>query len=210
MLDKQLFKEQLVKAYLVMNIDYDKQKKSFPYWYEECKYLDAESFEQGIKNLYNNCNIVSLPNILHNLPKYNPYEMNDRIKILPPKNIEEYCKKYISRIYYKDKLKEYLSGKFDNQELIILNSLSEVLKRNNLDIYDFRFNNLKEIINKYKSDIKLFKFALNNLKENKEKINVEEICQHFNYRVNYIKFYGKEDFYLKDISSEAIGDSYID
>ena len=74
--------------------------------YRECRYLTDEEFKMGVATMLDNYTKVNLPNLFRSLPNYKLYENGKRID--PPRNIEEYCKKYLYKSYAEDKLKEFL------------------------------------------------------------------------------------------------------
>ena len=100
MLNKELFKKEIIKAYeftgqRIPNVEINKRM------YEECIYLTNEEFIEGMRNLINTYEKVTLPNILKSLPKYKRYDEKGNM-INTPKSIKEYCHKYLWKNYISD------------------------------------------------------------------------------------------------------------
>ena len=151
MLNKELFKKEIKETYEFLGQTIPKVnivKKM----YEECIYLTDEEFKKAMKNLIGTYEKVTLPNILKSLPKYTT--VKDGKKIDPPRNIEEYCEKYLWESYKKDKYEEYLKTLVPPERKI----LKEIQEK---------FNHNYEIPKEYL--IKLHKMNLDDLaKEYKE------------------------------------------
>ena len=103
MLNKKIFKKIIQEVYEFEQQDIP-NARNIEIMYEECKYLTDEEFIEGMRNLINTYEKVSLPNILKSLPQY--VTVKDGKEIDPPKKIKDYCEKYLTESYLMDVMGE--------------------------------------------------------------------------------------------------------
>lgn len=198
MLNKNLFKEEIKRAYKFKGQEIPEQW-ILKIMYEDCIYLPDEVFLETMENLRMSYEKVTLPNILKSLPKYGEYDENGK-RVNPPKKIRDYCKDHHKESYMKDKLTQYYNSEFNENQLKILKAVKDIMIRNGKTMYDFKEQEIRNLVNTYENKLDIFKVALEEVKDREKyskRLNKKEIQQCFEYSRNYCIFnqISEEEYY---------------